>query len=84
MNAYGVKFDPELTKDITFDDVVEQRSLPLTAFCNMSYDEDEKDTDQLLLYSNVSNLQRNVAGEPSQQCKPGHSDCTRGKREEPA
>ena len=41
----GFKFDPELTKDINFDDVVEQQPLPLATLCSMNYDEDEEYTD---------------------------------------
>ena len=45
----GFKFDPKLTKDINFDDVVKQQPLPLATLCSISYDEDEEDTNQLLL-----------------------------------
>ena len=44
----GFKFDPELAKNLDFDDFVEQQPLSLAAVCT-SCSQDEEDTDQLLL-----------------------------------
>ena len=65
----GFKFDPELTKNINFDDVVEQQPLPLAALCSMNYNEDEEYTDQLLLATSQA-YEESVASELSQQGNP--------------
>ena len=64
----GFKFDPEVSKNLEFDDFVEQQPLLLAAICT-SYDQEEEDTDQLL--SVVSQAYEDkVPSEPSQQGNP--------------
>ena len=41
----GFKFNPELSKNLEFDDFVEQQPLPICT----SHNQKEEDTDQLLL-----------------------------------
>ena len=66
----GFKFDPELAKDINFDDFVEQQPVPLVTLRNINYDEDEEyTTDQLLLAASQA-YEESVASEPSQQGNP--------------
>ena len=64
----GFKFDPEVSKNLEFDDFVEQQPLPLAAICT-SYDQEEEDTDQLLLAASQA-YEDKVPSEPSQQGNP--------------
>ena len=59
------KFDPELLKNLEFNDFVEQQPLPLAAICT-SYDQEEEDSDQPLLAVSQA-YENNVASEPCQQ-----------------
>ena len=64
----GFKFDPEVSKNLEFNDFVEQQPLPLAAICT-SYNQEEEDTDQLLLAVSQA-YEDKVPSEPSQQGNP--------------
>ena len=64
----GFKFDPELSKNPKFDNFAEQQPLLLAAICT-SNDQEEEDTDRLLLGASQA-YEDKVASEPSLQGNP--------------